>query len=108
MWSPASLLPASSVRTLTASSSVVLTHQTPSGWNTKPVLERRRRLFLVPMAGHQHGGRTNAWRHPQAKIARELVLRTTVEAFPGILLVSYAWRQVGIPRGLSRSLVSVG
>jgi len=50
----------------------------------------------------------NAWRRPQAKIARELVLRTTVEAFPGILLVSYAWRQVGIPRDLSRSLVSVG
>ena len=44
----------------------------------------------------------------EAKIARELVLRTTVEAFPEILLVPYAWRQVGIPRGLSRSLVSVG
>ena len=38
MWSPAWLLPALPGRSVTASSSVVLSHHTPSGWNPKPPL----------------------------------------------------------------------
>jgi hypothetical protein len=38
MWSPAWLLPALPGRNVTASSSVVLSHHTPSGWNPKPPL----------------------------------------------------------------------
>ena len=38
MWSPAWLLPALPGRNVIASSSVVLSHHTPSGWNPKPPL----------------------------------------------------------------------
>ena len=55
MWSPAWLLPALPGRNVTASSSVVLSHHTPSGWNPKPTVKRRRRPFLLRMGRHQRG-----------------------------------------------------